>query len=63
MKKAIKGVFAIIEREGLEKAIFQRVGTCFTNRDDSLNVLLDAFPTTGKLHIRDIEPREERESA
>lgn len=62
-KKTIKGVFAIVEGEGLEKAIFRRVGTCFLNKDDSFNVLLDAFPTTGKLHIRDIEPRDDREVA
>jgi hypothetical protein len=53
-------VFTIIEREGLEKAIWLRVGTCFTNRDGSFNVFLDALPVNGKLQIRQRQEREER---
>ncbi len=50
-----KGVYVIIEKDSLEKPVFRRVGTAFVNRDDSMNVYLDAVPLSGKLHIRDAE--------
>ena len=52
----IKAVFTIIEAENLQKPLFRRIGTAFVNRDGSLNVFLDAFPVSGKLHIRDLKP-------
>ncbi|NMB76727.1 MAG: hypothetical protein GYA21_16545 [Myxococcales bacterium] len=56
-------VFSIIEREGKEKPLWLRIGTCFPNRDGSFNVLLDALPRNGKLHIRksDREPDRSRD--
>jgi len=45
-------VFTIIEKEGFERSFWVKVGACFTNRDGSLTVFLDALPTNGKLHIR-----------
>lgn len=56
-------VYSIIEREGKEKPLWLRIGTCFSNRDGSFNVLLDALPKNGKLHIRksDREPDRSRE--
>jgi hypothetical protein len=56
-KQMPKAVFTIIEGEHLDKPIFRRIGSCFTNRDDSLNVILDALPVSGKLHIREWEPK------
>ena len=53
----LKAVYTIIEGEHLEKPLFRRIGTAFVNRDRSLNVLLDALPVSGRLHIRDPEPR------
>ena len=53
----MKAVFTIIEGDKLEKPLFRRIGTGFVNRDASLNVFLDALPVTGKLHIRDAEPK------
>lgn len=47
-----KAVYTIIERSGGRKH-WLRIGTAFVNRDGSLNVVLDAVPITGKLHIRD----------
>ena len=44
--------FAIIEREGLEKPIWLKVGSSFQNRDGSINVLLDAIPVNGKIQLR-----------
>ncbi|MEO0459575.1 MAG: hypothetical protein AAF219_01940 [Myxococcota bacterium] len=63
MNKSPKAVYVIVEGEHLEKSIFRRVGSCFVNRDDSLNVVLDAVPTNGRLHIREVEPRREKEAA
>ena len=57
----MKAVFTIIEGEHLQKAIFRRIGTGFVNRDQSLNIFLDAFPVSGKLHIRDMETKRDRE--
>ena len=54
-----KAVYVIIENERLEKPFFRRVGTAFVNKDDSLNVHLDALPLHGRLHIR--EPHQPKE--
>ena len=56
----LKAVFTIVEGDKLEKPLFRRIGTGFVNRDASLNVFLDALPVSGKLHIRDVEPRREQ---
>ena len=50
-----KAVFAITERG--EKSFWTRVGAAFTNRDGSITIQLDALPVSGKLQIRDEEPR------
>lgn len=47
-----KAVYTIVEREGA-KSRWVRIGIAFTNRDGSQNVVLDAYPTNGKLHIRE----------
>ena len=55
-----KAAYTIIERgEGI-KPYWLRVGTAFTNRDGSINILLDAVPTNGKLHVRDYDPDRNR---
>ncbi|MBW2703970.1 MAG: hypothetical protein JRF33_24380 [Deltaproteobacteria bacterium] len=56
-------VYTIIEKEGFDKSFWVRVGACFTNRDGSYNVFLDALPTNGRLHIRVDKAREETENA
>ncbi len=50
-----KAVYTIVERTGMDKKLWIRIGTAFVNRDQSLNVRLDASPTNGQLHIRDAE--------
>ncbi len=55
-----KAVYTIIDREG-KKAIWLKVGIAFVNRDGSYNVVLDALPINGKLHIRDFMEREEEQ--
>lgn len=44
--------FQIIELEG-EKSFWRRIGVGFSNRDRSINILLDAFPKDGKFQLRD----------
>jgi hypothetical protein len=46
-------VYTIVEKPGLEKPFWVKVGSAFPNRDESLNVYLDALPTNGRLHIRE----------
>ena len=50
-----KAVYVIVESDRLEKPLFRRIGTAFVNKDQSLNVILEALPVEGRLHIR--EPR------
>jgi hypothetical protein len=62
MEHKIKVVYTIIEPDKtnkLQKSLFRRIGTAFTNSDDSLNIMLDALPVNGKLHVRDLEPKRE----
>ena len=57
MKESIslKDVFAITEREqgSTEKGRWTRIGIGFVNRDNSINVVLDALPLNGRLQIRE----------
>lgn len=57
----VKAVYTIIEDEKLDKPLFRRIGTGFINRDQSVNVILDALPVSGRLHIRDSQPRKRDE--
>jgi len=56
----MKDVFHIVDRSGSgdepDKSIWTRIGVAFVNKDQSLNVLLEAFPLDGKLHIRERRP-------
>ena len=54
--RKFKVVYTIIERSDDRKPIWLRVGAAFVNRDQSINVKLDAIPITGQLHIRDYVP-------
>lgn len=56
-----KVVYTIIER-GRGRRVWLRVGVAFVNRDQSLNVRLDAVPISGQLHIREAPPPGSRES-
>ena len=47
-------VYAVIERKDGGKPYWMKVGAAFTNRDSSLTVILDAFPSsTNRLQIRE----------
>ena len=54
-----KAVFALTERD--EKTYWTRIGAAFTNKDGSITLQLDALLVSGRLQVRDDEPREERE--
>jgi hypothetical protein len=53
-------VFSIknTDRKG---TVWVRIGTAFVNKDESLNVWLDALPIDGRLHCREALP--DRQSA
>ncbi len=65
MKESIplKDVFSIndglnaSEQEGKNR--WTKVGVGFVNRDSSINVILDAIPINGRLHIRDRQAKKE----
>ena len=51
----LKDVYVISDNgEGEDKkSYWTKIGTGFVNKDGSINVILQAFPVNGKLHIRD----------
>mgnify|MGYP000687003713 CR=1 FL=1 len=45
--------YTVIETAGEEtKDFWQRVGSAWVNRDNSINVELNALPVNGRLHLR-----------
>lgn len=54
-------VYTIIETGG-EKNRWLECGVAFTNRDGSLNLLLNALPVNGRLQVRASNGRGEREA-
>lgn len=52
-------VFHIRDRGPNQKGWWTQVGSAWTNKDGSLNVILDTLPIDGKLHIRVPNPKEE----
>lgn len=66
MKESIslKDVFTISERalpSGETKSRWTPIGIGFVNRDDSINVVLDAIPLNGRLQIRNRTPKRSAE--
>lgn len=53
MNVKIKDVFLISDRGENQQGAWSKIGVAFVNKDESLNVVLDAVPVTGKFHIRD----------
>ena len=47
-------VYAVLDRKDGGRPYWMKVGAAFTNRDSSLTVILDAFPSsTNRLQIRE----------
>lgn len=60
----MKDVYTIYSEKGPEKngSHWVRIGVAFDNKDGSINVILDALPLSGRLHIRNREPERAAES-
>ncbi|OGQ84632.1 MAG: hypothetical protein A2289_09660 [Deltaproteobacteria bacterium RIFOXYA12_FULL_58_15] len=56
----VKAVYTIREDAKSDKSCWTKIGVAFVNRDDSINVQLDALPLDGKLHIREFSERPEQ---
>ena len=53
-------VFTIIDKPGSDKSFWTRIGSAWINRDQSINIQLDALPVNGKLHVREQAERVDR---
>ena len=40
------------QQNGEEKSFWTRIGRAFENKDGSLNIYLEALPTSGKIQVR-----------
>lgn len=56
MKKMFKVLCPVTKKDG--STFWMRVGSAFTNKDESVNIFLDAFPKDGKLQLRDFDEGE-----
>lgn len=54
-------VYTVKERGEGKKSFWCRIGTCFTNRDGSFSIVLDALPLDGRLVVREEQQREDRD--
>jgi hypothetical protein len=50
-------VYTVVEKPGSDRSYWTRVGAAWINRDQSINVTLDALPVNGKLQIREAVER------
>ncbi len=57
-----KAVYTVRPRGEGKKDFWCRIGTCFTNRDGSLSIVLDAAPLDGRLVVREEQQRDDRDS-
>ena len=57
----IKDVYVITDQAEGNKSRWLKIGVAFLNKDSSLNVILDALPVSGKIHIRDRDLKTEAE--
>lgn len=62
MEARLKAVYTIVEGERLDRPSYRRIGTAFRNRDSSLSIYLDALPLSGRLHVREIDLRDDEGS-
>ncbi len=50
-------VYTIIEKPGSDRSFWTRIGYAWVNRDQSINIQLDALPMNGRLHVREAPER------
>jgi hypothetical protein len=58
--KRYKVLSPILKQDGT--TFWMRVGTAFTNKDDSINLYLDVLPKDGKLQLRELDEEDLRPS-
>lgn len=59
MKRMFKVLCPVPKKDG--GTWWMRLGSAFTNKDDSINVYLDAIPKDGKFQLRELDENELRE--
>lgn len=63
----VKDVYTIQEQESGDaeggRGRWTRIGIGFVNRDDSINIVLDANPVNGRLHVRDRQATRRRSNS
>ncbi len=52
MTKPTHTCFSVRDRGETKKPFWQPIGSCWTNRDGSFNLVLDALPIDGKICVR-----------
>ena len=52
-------VYTIIDRGHGKKSFWNAIGIAYRNKDNSINVVLNALPTNGTLNIRDDDDEED----
>lgn len=55
-----RSIYTVVQRAG--RTLWIRVGIGFVNRDDSINLYLDALPVSGQLQVRQYRRRDEAAS-
>ena len=55
-----RSIYTIVQRAG--RTLWIRVGIGFVNRDDSINLYLDALPVSGQLQVRQYRRRDDAAS-
>jgi hypothetical protein len=59
VKRMFKVLSPIPKKDG--GTWWMRLGSAFTNKDDSINVYLDAIPKDGKFQLRELDESDLRE--
>jgi hypothetical protein len=56
-----QAIFGVVQREGMEKGFWTRIGTAFQNQDGSWNLRFDYLPTdrTATVQMRPMRSGEE----
>lgn len=56
-RRPYKAVYTVVEGPRDGRRLWLRIGAAFPQADGSLRVHLDAVPTNGELHVRDLPLR------
>ena len=59
-----QAIFGVVQREGMEKGFWTRIGTAFQNQDASWNLRFDYLPTdpTATVQMRPVSSAKEESS-